>query len=147
MLHREGIQPSSLFLAVTTANLTSAWMKEQHWRKMTCCAVWREMSFMGYNTANGVIIYDHCILLFLSHPFLVVPALWWWRSHISPCYLHTAIIILRVPSHSHSFWYSTVFTIRGFAAHTKHRRRVMNKLSIRVKRESYSEVTCILLPF
>ena len=58
------------FLAVATANLTSAWMKEQQWRKMTCCAVWREMSFMGYNTANGVIISDHCVLFFPSHILL-----------------------------------------------------------------------------
>lgn len=42
--------------------------------KMTCCAVWREMSFMGFNTANGVIIYDHCILLFLSRLFLCFSA-------------------------------------------------------------------------
>lgn len=26
---------------------------------------------MGYNTANSVIIYDHCILLFLSHPLFL----------------------------------------------------------------------------
>lgn len=59
-------QPSSLFLAVTTGSLTSAWLREQRWREMTRCAVWREMPFMDYSTANGVIIYDHCILLFLS---------------------------------------------------------------------------------
>lgn len=29
LLHKERIQPLSLFLAVTTATLTSAWMKEQ----------------------------------------------------------------------------------------------------------------------
>lgn len=50
MLRREGIQLSSLVPAVTTAHCTSAWMKEQRCRERTCCAVWTEMSFRGYNT-------------------------------------------------------------------------------------------------
>lgn len=96
-----------LFLAVSAAKLTSAWMREEQWRKMTRCAVWREMSFMDYNTANGVIIYGHRILLFLSS------ALSSLRSpYFTLLFTYIAVIILCVPSPSHSFWYSTVFTIR-----------------------------------
>lgn len=127
------------FLAVTTANLTSAWMKEQQWRKMTCCAVCREMSFMGHNTANGVIISDHCVLLFPSHLLLCCDE---DRCLISPCYLHMAQIIL-------CFSFSFTFILRFHAIHDYGLcgGRVMNKLSIRGKAKSYSEVTCILLPF
>lgn len=42
---------------------------------------------MGYNTANGVIIYDHCILLFLSHPL----SLGWHRGDEEGVLLHLVI--------------------------------------------------------
>lgn len=80
----------------------------------------------------------------LTFPFVVI-VLPRRRSHISSCYLYTAVIILCVPSPPHSLWYSTLFTITGFAAHSQYRWRVMNKLSISAKARSSSEFTCIRL--
>lgn len=150
MLHREGIQPSSPFfffsLAVATANLTSAWMKEPQCRKMTCCAVWREMSFMGNNTANGVIIYDHCILLFLSLTSSFCRACSVMRKE--PYFTVLFTYSCNNPLCSFPFTFILIFySIYDYGLCGAYRRRVMNKLSIRVKAKSYSEVTCILLPF
>lgn len=149
MLHREGIQPSSLFPSShysephISMNEGTAVVEKND---MLCC---RERDVL-----HGLQYRKWCYYLWPLHSVIrlsplsfVVPALWWGRSHISPCYLHIAVIILCAPSPSHSFWYSTLFTITGFAAHTQYRQSVMNKLSIRVKAQSYSEVTCILLPF
>lgn len=135
MLHREGIQPSSLFPAVTTASPTSAWMKKQRCRKMTRCAVWRcpswatiqQMALLSMTTA-------FCYSSLAS--FFVVFAPWWGRSHISPCYLHGAVIILRAPSSLHiHFDILQYLRLRAL----QYRRSVMNKLSIRVKAETYTQ--------
>lgn len=57
--------------------------------KKKLCAFRRETSFSEDCTGNGVIIRDCCF----SHIHLRCRG-----SHVSPCYLHTAEIILRVPS-------------------------------------------------
>lgn len=92
--------------------------RNKRWRKMTCCAAW-----VGEGDAlHGLQYGKSSYYLWPLHAVtpLSPQALFWlahWRrgSHISHCYLHTAVIILNVPTPSHSFWCSSVFTIRGFA--------------------------------
>lgn len=60
----------------------------------------------------------------------------------SPCYLHIAQIIL-----CFSFSFTFILIFHAIHDYGLCGGRVMNKLSIRGKAKSYSEVTCLLLPF